>query len=253
MDKFKKLSDIIFLITNERSDFMKNSLDVCMDIIRNMLIEDKPVNFASPNYVKFKELITKYVYERNLDNTLEWNIISELMIYTSNQTLSGAAANNILINLEKLKRLDLKQKQEEVIFDNQIHSLISKVCKKKYFDGHYADAVESAFKEVNSRCKNIFKTIKGEEKDGSDLMNNLFSPNNPILSFEDNSTESGKNVQLGYMQIFSGSIIGIRNPKAHENQILNKEGAYKRLVLASLLMDKLDEAEAYEKSKVVVS
>ena len=215
-----------------------------------MLIENKPVTFISPNYVRFKDIITRYVYERNLDNTLEWNVISELMIYTSNQTLSRAAANNILINLEKFKRLDLKQKQEEVIFDNQIHAMISNVCKKKYFDGHYADAVESAFKEVNSRCKKIYKTKVGEEKDGSDLMNKLFSPNNPTLAFEDNSTESGKNVQQGYMQIFSGSMTGIRNPKAHENQVLTKESSYKRLMLSSLLMEKIDEAENYEKSLI---
>lgn len=229
---------------------MESSLDICINIIKDMLIENKPVTFISPNYVRFKDIITRYVYERNLDNTLEWNVISELMIYTSNQTLSRAAANNILINLEKLKRLDLKQKQEEVIFDNQIHGMISNVCKKKYFDGHYADAVESAFKEVNSRCKKIYKTKVGEEKDGSDLMNKLFSPNNPTLAFEDNSTESGKNVQQGYMQIFSGSMTGIRNPKAHENQVLTKESSYKRLMLASLLMEKIDEAENYEKSLI---
>lgn len=233
-----------------RGDIMESSLDICINIIKDMLIENKPVTFISPNYVRFKDIITRYVYERNLDNTLEWNVISELMIYTSNQTLSRAAANNILINLEKLKRLDLKQKQEEVIFDNQIHGMISNVCKKKYFDGHYADAVESAFKEVNSRCKKIYKTKVGEEKDGSDLMNKLFSPNNPTLAFEDNSTESGKNVQQGYMQIFSGSMTGIRNPKAHENQVLTKESAYKRLILASLLMEKIDEAENYENSLI---
>lgn len=233
-----------------RGDIMESCLDICINIIKDMLIENKPVTFISPNYVRFKDIITRYVYERNLDNTLEWNVISELMIYTSNQTLSRAAANNILINLEKFKRLDLKQKQEEVIFDNQIHAMISNVCKKKYFDGHYADAVESAFKEVNSRCKKIYKTKVGEEKDGSDLMNKLFSPNNPTLAFEDNSTESGKNVQQGYMQIFSGSMTGIRNPKAHENQVLTKESSYKRLMLASLLMEKIDEAENYEKSLI---
>ena len=229
---------------------MESSLDICINIIKDMLIENKPVTFVSPNYVRFKDIITRYVYDRNLDNTFEWNAISELMVYTSNQTLSVAAANNILINLEKLKRLDLKQKQEEVIFDNQIHGMISNVCKKKYFDGHYADAVESAFKEVNSRCKKIYKTKVGEEKDGSDLMNKLFSPNNPMLAFEDNSTDSGKNVQQGYMQIFSGSMTGIRNPKAHENQVLTKESAYTRLMLASLLMEKIDEAENYENSLI---
>lgn len=233
-----------------RGDIMESSLDTCINIIRDMLVEDKPVTFVSPKYVRFKDMITRYIYERNLDSTFEWSVISELMIYTSNQALSRVAANKILINLEKLKRLDLKQKQEEVIFDNQNHPLISNVCKKKYFDGYYADAVESAFKEVNSRCKKIYKEKVGEEKDGSDLMNKLFSPNNPVLVFEDNSTDSGKNVQQGYMQIFSGSIVGIRNPKAHENQILNKESAYKRIMLASLLMDKIDEAEKHEKSLI---
>lgn len=229
---------------------MKSELDICIDIIRNMLAENKTINFVSDNYVKFKEIITNYIYKNNLDDIPEWKNISNSMIYTSNQTLSCIAANNILINLEKIKRLDLKQKQEKVIFDNQIHILISNVCKNKFFDGHYADAVESAFKEVNSRCKKIYKAKIGEEKDGSDLMNKLFSPNNPALIFEDNSTESGRNVQQGYMQIFSGAIIAIRNPKAHENQVLDKESAYKRIMLASLLMDKIDEAEKYEKSLI---
>lgn len=227
---------------------MKSDIDVCVDIIKNMLIENKLVTFVSPNYVKFKELITDFVYDKGLDNTSEWNNISNLMIYTSNQNLTISAANTILINLESLKRLYLKGKQEEVIFDKQIHPLISNVCKKKYFDGHYADAVESAFKEINSRCKKIYKSKTGSEKDGSELMNSLFTQNNHVFWFEDNSTESGRNVQLGYMQIFSGSMTGIRNPKAHENQILNKDGAYKRLIFASLLMDKIDDAEEYEKS-----
>lgn len=224
-----------------------NSLEICMDIIRGMLVLDKTVTFVTPDYIKFKNIITEYVYKNNLDNTLEWNIIANLMIYTSNQTLNSGAANTILVNLEKLKKFELKKKQEEIIFDNHIHILISKVCKKKFFDGHYADAVESAFKEVNSRCKKIYKSKTGEEKDGADLMNKLFSPNNPLLSFENITTESGKNVQQGYMQIFSGSMTGIRNPKAHENQVLNKDSAYKRIILASLLMDKIDEAIKYEK------
>ena len=85
-----------------RGDVMKSSLDICTNIIRDMLVEDKPVTFVSPNYVRFKDMITRYVYERNLDSTLEWSVISELMIYTSSQFLSRVAANKILINLKLL-------------------------------------------------------------------------------------------------------------------------------------------------------
>ena len=44
------------------------------------------------------------------------------------------------------------------------------------------------------------------------------------------------------MQIFAGAMQGIRNPKAHENLYIQKDAAIKRLILASLLMDKVDEA-----------
>lgn len=91
----------------------------------------------------------------------------------------------------------------------------------------------------------IFKSISNEEKDGAGLMNHLFSPNNPILKFEDNSIEFGLNIQKGYMQIFSGAIIAIRNPKAHENLTITKDAAYKRIIFASLLIDKIDEALVY--------
>ena len=73
--------------------------------------------------------------------------------------------------------------------------------------------------------------MTGQERDGSSLMNFIFSENNQILKFEDTSTESGLNVQKGYMQIFSGAMTGIRNPKAHENQTISKDAAIKRLIL----------------------
>ena len=227
---------------------MKSDLEICIEIIKKMIIDNKRITIISDNYNTFKEKITQYIYANNLDETKEWKNISDAMIYTSKEWLSLNKADTILINLELLNRINLKNQQEEIIFDKQIHSLISKVCKKKFFDGHYADAVESAFKEINSRCKKIYFNKFGIEKDGCDLMNCIFSPNNPILQFEDIKTETGHNVQLGYMNIFSGSISAIRNPKAHENQKLNKEDAYKRLMFASLLMDKIDEAEEYMKN-----
>ena len=100
-------------------------------------------------------------------------------------------------------------------------------------------------KEVNSRIKRIYRRYRGEEKDGQDLMRKTFSPSNPLLISEGLVTESGKNVQEGYMQIFAGAIQGIRNPKAHENTYISREDAIKRLILASLLMEKVDEAIRY--------
>lgn len=72
-------------------------------------------------------------------------------------------------------------------------------------------------------------------------MNRAFSLKNPYITLDDLSTETGKNIQLGYLQIFAGSIIGIRNPKAHHNIAINSKRAIHLLYLASLLLYKIDE------------
>ena len=48
-------------------------------------------------------------------------------------------------------------------------------------DSYYADAVEAAFKEVNTRVKGIYKNRTSIEKDGVKLMQSAFSPQNPII------------------------------------------------------------------------
>lgn len=125
-----------------------------------------------------------------------------------------------------------------------IHKEIQRVSKNKFVDGYYADSVESAFKEVNTRVKNIVKKKTGQEFDGASLMQRAFSLENPIIKLDDLTTESGKNIQKGYLQIFSGSIIGIRNPKAHENITISKERGIHFIFLASLLMDTIDNYES---------
>ena len=73
-------------------------------------------------------------------------------------------------------------------------------------------------------------------------MTQAFSVKNPVLTLADLSDETGRNIQLGYMKIFEGSIIGIRNPKAHANLVIDQSRAIHLLFLASLLMFKIDEA-----------
>ena len=126
-----------------------------------------------------------------------------------------------------------------------MHPKITSISKPRFMDGYYADAVESAFKEINTRVKRIFLNLTGEERDGADLMKKAFSPNAPHLTFEDITTQTGKSVQQGYMDIFAGAITAIRNPKAHENITISAHQAIQRLMLASLLMTKIDDAVAY--------
>jgi uncharacterized protein (TIGR02391 family) len=123
-----------------------------------------------------------------------------------------------------------------------LHAKIISAARARFNDGHYADAVEATLKELNVAVKELVKKKTGQELDGAPLMLRAFSPNPPVLiALDDISTESGRNIQQGYMQIFAGAMTGIRNPKAHENLNITKERAIHFLFLGSLLFNKLDE------------
>lgn len=121
-----------------------------------------------------------------------------------------------------------------------IHPEIANVTKTRFEAGHYADCAEAAFKKINEVVKEIVKKSTGKENDGAPLMREAFTPTKPIITIETLATESGKNVQQGFMEIFAGSMTGIRNPKAHAVIDIGKERAIHFIFLASLLMDTID-------------
>ncbi len=82
---------------------------------------------------------------------------------------------------------------------------------------------------------------KQKEADGAGLMTSAFSPANPVIKLNSLQSETDKNVQQGYMQIFAGAMTGIRNPKAHGNLNPDSRKALHLINLASLLMCKIDE------------
>lgn len=132
-----------------------------------------------------------------------------------------------------------------------IHRDIIKVSKQLFEDKHYAHSVESAFKEVNSRVKKIYKNKTGKEEDGSSLMMKAFTFDKdntgqitkaPIIQLTDLMSISDIDIQNGYRFIFAGSIMAFRNPKAHENQNITKKSAAHSIFVASKLMYRLDDS-----------
>lgn len=123
-----------------------------------------------------------------------------------------------------------------------LHPEIAELCKDKFQSGYFADSVETAFKAINVRCKKHHLRHTGNELDGAPLMQTAFSPKSPSIVVGNLSSENGKSEQLGYMSIFAGAMTGIRNPKAHDNLTITRNRAIHLLSLASLLMQKLDDA-----------
>lgn len=136
----------------------------------------------------------------------------------------------------------LKHKSiEETGIWSLMHPKVVELGKPRFNAGHYADAVESVFKELNARVKQLHIEATGEELDGVPLMRKAFTPSSPVIVLDDLATETGRNIQQGYMELFAGSMSGIRNPKAHHNIHISAERATHHLMLASLLFFKLGE------------
>jgi len=120
------------------------------------------------------------------------------------------------------------------------------VTGKLFREGHYALAVEEAYKLLN----NAVKARSGSQADGSSLMKNTFSLNNPRLRLNKLKTESQRNQQLGYMEIMSGCMTGIRNPRAHEHSYIDEPStALEMLVWANHLLRMLGRATRCRKKR----
>ena len=80
-------------------------------------------------------------------------------------------------------------------------------------------------------------------------MQNVFSSTSPKLLLCEQKTESGQNIQKGYRMIFEGSMTAIRNQTAHDNIKMAPNISFQKIMLASLLMSRLDMAEPCHNQK----
>lgn len=124
-------------------------------------------------------------------------------------------------------------------FEELLHPLILEKSYQQYQDGHYRDAVLNSIIAVFDYIRERTNT----SGDGSALIGQVFSLDNPKIVMSNLDSESGKNDQKGFMQIFMGAFQGIRNPKAHSlNNNLTPIKAGQYLVFASLLARRVEEA-----------
>ena len=124
---------------------------------------------------------------------------------------------------------------------DSLHPDVRRVSERLFRDGHPGAAIFEAFKAVNNRVKRL----SGLKDDGKSLMGKAFDEQRPLLRINAGSNQSDRDEQEGFKFIFMGTMLGIRNPKAHEELVATQEDrALEYLALASLLMRRLDDAEA---------
>lgn len=121
----------------------------------------------------------------------------------------------------------------------ELHPKINLAAGQLFKDGHYSEAVEKAVKALN----NLVRLNSGvEDKDGTQLMEAVFNPTKPILKFNALADQSDRDEQKGYMMMFSGSVSGLRNPRAHKIMVDDPEMALEFIAFVSLLAKLADKA-----------
>lgn len=224
---------------------MKENVDKVIDelqeAVRFFIEVDARVTIDLPQYRCFYDTIQRFIGEHRLENTAEWKDLDRWLIRTSREYMTQQEAVAIQRALEGLRRKAVEASEENgaetADYWTYVHPAIRQVSMKAMNSGLFAEAVEAAFKEVNIQVKRKASS----EKDGVSLMRWAFSPNNPVLKVTpDMETQSGKDTQAGYMDMFAGAISAIRNPKAHENMVISRDDAVRKLIFASMLMYKLD-------------
>lgn len=122
----------------------------------------------------------------------------------------------------------------------QFHPRLITSSKSLFETGHYSQAIFEAFKAVN----NFVKEKTGLTLDGKALMSKVFDENAPIIKINELLTKSDKDEQEGFKFLFMGAMVGVRNPKAHDEVIqTDPYRTLEYLSLASLLMKRIEEGK----------
>jgi uncharacterized protein (TIGR02391 family) len=112
---------------------------------------------------------------------------------------------------------------------------IEAVSRDLFASGHYSLSVQEAYKAVDK----FIGEKSGQSLTGTSLMDRAFSPNSPLLAWTDRKNKSEQDEQMGYQRLYSGAMLGIRNPVTHEfNWIDDQEVALELLVFAQHLLRK---------------
>lgn len=122
----------------------------------------------------------------------------------------------------------------------ELHPEIERAAGQLFRDGHYHNAILDSMLAL---CDFVRLRSGVRDKDGDALMGLVFSPNSPILKFNNLKDQNEISEQRGFMQMFQGAVAGLRNPRAHKLISDKPERTLEFIAYISLLAKLVDEAK----------
>lgn len=128
---------------------------------------------------------------------------------------------------------------------SSLHPVVQRTAGELFQNGHYRQAILDTYIALVEAIK--VKSGK-YDLDNTPLMQSVFSIKNPIISVSNDPDE-----QLGFMWLYSGAVMGIRNPKAHRLIDQNDpQRTLEWLSFASVLLRVLDDSKVNNIQKEII-
>ncbi|UAK47123.1 TIGR02391 family protein [Legionella longbeachae] len=141
-----------------------------------------------------------------------------------------------LEELEEIDRLGFGVRAIKAYEGLSLHPKIEIAVNALFLDGHYANAIEDSVKALSE----MVRLKSGFTEDGVALMQKAFSPKNPKLKFNLLEDRSDEDEQKGFMDLFTGAVSGLRNPRAHKIIKDDPDMGLEFIAFVSLLAKLLD-------------
>lgn len=235
----RRIADLDALDVNSINDRGDPRIDVLEKSLDSLL-----VSVFGAGTVEYK----RYQWQVTHIDTAPVNLYNRTPIEVVRQGLQHGIAT-AKANLESIKREFLEELGDAGVTSSgktlkayeglELHPAIERAAGALFRDGHYANAVEDAVKALNA----LVRMNSGvDDKDGSALMEFVFSPKQPILKFNGLTDSADSDEQRGFMMMFSGAVAGLRNPRAHKLIKDDPEMALEFIAYISLLAKLADKS-----------
>ena len=120
-----------------------------------------------------------------------------------------------------------------------LHPELARAVIGLFENGHFSNAVEDACKVLDG----LVKLRSGRHGlSGTELMQAVFSPRNPVLKFNALQTDTDRSEQQGLMFLYAGAMLALRNPRAHALLEDEAETALEYIAFVNLLLRMLERA-----------
>ncbi len=130
----------------------------------------------------------------------------------------------------------------------ELHPKVIDAAGALFADGYYRNAILEA-------CTALVGAVQDksgiQDRHGTSLAEYVFSPKKTVLKVSEDVDE-----RQGFMWLFSGAIMGLRNPRAHrprDGKDFDAAQAFEWLAFVSALMRVVDRAEPVETTTVTIA